>query len=794
MHHRHPSIIPLAALAAAVAFAAAPAPTSQPKRELEPLTGIPQGTMQPLGDKNAGINLGTTGLDLPGTRAGGGKTMTIAILGDLSPADDPPRQKYLQRATDELNLLRPELVLTVGNLLPGLTRSGTRYAADVALTRGILDTLKMPWYPCPGDLDVSTGLRPSDLAGTLDTRFEAAYQKLLAPLYYSVDATDPDGGGGIHAIVLDTEEKSAPSENANSLSQAQLSWLAKDLDHTFEANRAQWVILAMHRPLWRMNPASTNWPEVQNLLTRFNSRPRASVEGMGAAGSELRGPRVVALFAGSQRAYSQDPPHDGLRFYVLGPTAASPKSAMTSSEALRQVMLVKFDSTGIAGAIGDTGEVHPALLQLTGGDRSALLPEDTVTLAERTTLDAIASWNEQTLGIDGIVDERGEPLGRRLTFHAANPLTEPVDIQLRLAAGGWEFSTPPFQRRLSGRTPGGQDARVAYEFSLRRVKAGTDLPVVEALVHWTDGRGRIHEMIHSRAVTVSPSVALPVADKPVEIDAPDGWTPAGNATAWISPAAPSRAGEPANSDPAIDMAADTDHLLLRVHVHDPVPSYWPSMNLDPQFGGIASDAVSIAWTRPDNQQVQRIWILPFAPPPKAAPPAVATRGASAPARGPATRGPQPATSSAPAPAPPAIDLWTNTGIGESQTPLQKLAPNSGIQAAFLKESAGYTVTFRLPRKLICEEIPAPPPPPPPPISIIPQIPIPFVTPETKPAVVIAPRVAAKASLNITVHNNDETTITWTKSWAREDAGLAAWARVELMQSPPSPRPDKIPAP
>ena len=67
------------------------------------------------------------------------------------------------------------------------------------------------------------------------------------------------------------------------------------------------MIVLMHRPLWRQtqkeNPA--NWDSVHSLLNNFNHRPIVTVEGFGTAGTEARGPRVVVVFAGSERAYSR---------------------------------------------------------------------------------------------------------------------------------------------------------------------------------------------------------------------------------------------------------------------------------------------------------------------------------------------------------------------------------------------------------------------------------------------------------------------------------------------------------
>jgi hypothetical protein len=279
-----------------------------------------------------------------------------------------------------------------------------------------------------------------------------------------------------------------------------------------------------------------------------------------------------------------------------------------------------------------------------------------------------------------------------------------VDVQLRMPAGGnWDFATPPLQRRLA------KGDKTAYEFSLRRIKAGFDRPVVEAVVHWTDPRGRHHEIVLPRAISVSPAVEIAV-EKNVPLDGKEGWTgvPAGNVVAWdVRPEAPQKA------DPQIALRADEERLLIRVRVEDAAKSYWPDMRLDPRWGGIASDAVSISFAR--GQGVDRVWVLPFA------------------AGGP--------------------EIWANQGLGEKQAPLTRLPVDSAVQAIAQADDQGYVLTMALPRAMVFPDAAA----------------------QSQPA----PR-ATTALINVSVHDNDEGAMTWTKSWANEEAGPAAWARVTLL--------------
>jgi hypothetical protein len=724
----------LAALAAN-GPSSSPAPGAAPV--LQPFTDLPAPQTRPNGTGNrARVHPGTEGLALRAPAATAGRT-SVAILGDLAPGDAGAREKYVRMAVAELNLLRPDAVLTVGNLVPGLTRNGARYVSETQHARALLDELKMPWFPCAGETDVVSGTRLA--AG--DRRMEGLYQRYVGPLYFSVDIGGADGAGGgggggrgIHAIVLDSEEGVGAG---NALSEAQLRWLEADLNRTFDSGRAQDVVVLLHRPLWREAGAGGNWQKVHELLVKFNQRPIAVVEG---SGIEVRGPRVLAVLAGSRRAYDQEPAVDGIRYYVVGPTAAAVRPGESAAEAPRHFTLLKVEAGG---------ELHMALVEL--GDAAAvdaqtIVADDVIGASERAVIDAIAAWDGANLNVEGVVDIRGEPLpapAPALRLYANNPFAEALDIQLRLAPGGWELMNPPFQRHLTAAGTAG--ARASCDLALRRVRAGEDRPVVEVVVRWPDARGRVHELVLPRPIAVVPEVTLAVADKAIVPEDAEGWAaaPVGVATAW-SP----REDVPRKSNPTLALRADRERLYMRVHVADDMPGYWPALQLDPTWGGLASDAVSVAWEGADKQ-VRRIWVLPYAPLPGAA------------AAG-------------------AAEIWSNTGLGDQQTALSPADAKWGLHATVAREAGGYTVTFVLPRQVVCEELP----PPPPPESLLPGGLLPLTEAP-------ATRLAATARLNVAVQDNDETARTWTKSWTREEAGPEAWARVLLIQAMPAPE-DRTP--
>lgn len=551
--------------------------------------------------RRGSINMGTAGLELPGATVNARGGETLAILGDLSPTNEFS-EKYLAAASDELNLLRPDAVFTVGNLVPGLSRSGQTYASETGEVRSVLDRLKMPWYPCAGANDVVSGTRDSS-----DRRFEGLYQKYFGPLYYSANV------GSVHAIVLDSEEGTG---KGNQISDTQLAWLKADLNKTFESRRARWVVVMVHRPLWREESAGSNWGQVHAMLVDFNRRPIVSVEGVDAGGGDNGdGPRVSGVYAGSTQAYSQEPTRDGIHYTVLGPTAA--RSTVDASEAIRGFTLLRFSAS----------DVQPSVVKLAGRmdaqSGGAIAGEDVITARERAIIDAMQTIPVEKLGTVGVLQQTGGAL----TLHAENPLEVPLDLEIRLASAKnyssdlerenvnpfaesldapWEMTSPHMIRHLA---PG---SRQEWNLGFSNNTGSKEIPPpqLEFVLHWSDPRGRMHTVVLKRKIPVAYTAEIPLI--PGTVDAKTAFagdhTISGGMYTWTL-----RGDEPHEKSPEWDMAADDEHLFIRIRVTDATPNYSPDIHPNAAFGGLPSDALCIRWPDAASNREKQLWVLPFAP-------------------------------------------------------------------------------------------------------------------------------------------------------------------------------------
>ncbi len=582
------------------------------KPEIPPLPELPP--LSPLKVRSGGalMNAGTAGrvLRAPDIK----NSTTFAILADRTGGTDAGL-KYLRTAIDELNLLEPEFVMTVGDLVQGYTRDPAEYIRQVVEYRGITDRLKMPWYPCAGNHDVISGLRNPD-----DRRFEELYQNYFGPLYYSLDY------GDIHLVVLYTDEQ---RRSEPELSEQQITWLSADLNRAFNNGTTRHVFVFMHKPAWRYE--KSNWDKVHKLLVDFNSRPIVAVEGMSGRAATVQ-PRVEAVFAGHLHSYIQEPVRDGIPYYVLSVTGAGIDQAKTAGQ-FNQYLLVKVTQAGAEFAIVEPGSVYA---------------KDYVTKKDRDVLDRIYRIDDATMGISGVLDEPvarpivtinpggilpapAQPAPAPLELKLKNPLDVPLTVNVRMAgvvsvgasgdaleqeaASSEDRHDSSWQLNMARRTftlaPGEtQSAPLTITWPMspgQKAPGEVAWPQVDLVVTYQDSKGRSVPTILHRRVPVVPQVTVPVINT---APAEHAWKNAYHAR--THPLAPNTYDQ-VDLSPDVYLLADRNTLWLKIHVADLVRAYYPDFS-EPHY--LPSDAVAFSFMpagETSSQKMTRIVVLPFAP-------------------------------------------------------------------------------------------------------------------------------------------------------------------------------------
>ncbi|HUW81267.1 MAG TPA: sugar-binding protein [Phycisphaerae bacterium] len=177
-------------------------------------------------------------------------------------------------AVEQVNRVKPDLVMSVGDLIEGYTDDEAKLLAQWKEFDALTQKLDAPFFYCPGNHDVT-----DDKPREVYTRLHGVNGRT----YYSFDYR------GCHFIVLDS---TAFEVQLTDLVNAQLEWLAKDLA---AAKDARHVFMFFHHPIYD----NEVWPRIRKLLD---------------AGK-------TTIFTGHWHGLSYDL-EDGVPFYVLSATAA----------------------------------------------------------------------------------------------------------------------------------------------------------------------------------------------------------------------------------------------------------------------------------------------------------------------------------------------------------------------------------------------------------------------------------------------------------------------------------------
>lgn len=230
-------------------------------------------------------------LQLPRSREG----FHFLIFGDRTggPAEGV---NILRQAVVEANMLDPDLVMTVGDLVEGYNTLEP-WLKQMEEFRSIMDGLKMAWFPVAGNHDIYWR-GPDAPAG----HHEVNYEKHFGPLWYCF-VHKKTGFLVLYTDEGDREknEKGTSKPVLNQMSQEQLNWLSSSLR---ELKSCRQVFVFLHHPRWvdKWYPGS-EWQKVHQRLTQAGN--------------------VKAVFAGHVHRLRYDGRQDGIEYYCLAATGAN---------------------------------------------------------------------------------------------------------------------------------------------------------------------------------------------------------------------------------------------------------------------------------------------------------------------------------------------------------------------------------------------------------------------------------------------------------------------------------------
>jgi predicted phosphodiesterase len=159
------------------------------------------------------------------------------------------REGIFEAAIDKLNLLQPEFVMSVGDLIEGGTEDLSEIDREWKEFNGFVNRLKMPFFYVPGNHDISNNVMYEEW----NKRFGRSYYHFV---YRNV-----------LFLCLNTED---PPRTKMSAEQA--AYVKKALD----ANKnVRWTLVFMHKPMWTYEE-DTGWGAIDTLL---QGRPYTVIAG-----------------------------------------------------------------------------------------------------------------------------------------------------------------------------------------------------------------------------------------------------------------------------------------------------------------------------------------------------------------------------------------------------------------------------------------------------------------------------------------------------------------------------------
>ena len=167
--------------------------------------------------------------------------------------------RVLAQAVGEVNLIRPDLVMTVGDLVQGYNET-PKWLEQAAEFKGVMARLACPWFPVVGNHDIYWRGQGPAPKGEHEADFEAHF----GPLWYAFRhksawfiALYSDEGNPA------TGEKNFDKPECQRISDEQFAWLQ---DVLARAAGAAHVFVFLHHPRWLTARYGDDWERVHAAL------------------------------------------------------------------------------------------------------------------------------------------------------------------------------------------------------------------------------------------------------------------------------------------------------------------------------------------------------------------------------------------------------------------------------------------------------------------------------------------------------------------------------------------------
>lgn len=204
-------------------------------------------------------------------------TFRFAIVTDRTGG---ARAGVFERAVEQLNIMQPEFIVSVGDLIEGYNEKSAKMEAQWDEFNGFINKLEMPFFYVAGNHDIANKL------------MDAHWQKQFGRAYYHFIYKN------VLFLALNTEDP--PGKKLGGIGKEQIAFA----EQVLAANPdVRWTIVLLHRPLW-ITPQvdQTGWLEVEAALNG----------------------RRYTVFAGHEHRYKKFI-RNGQNYYMLATTGGGSK-------------------------------------------------------------------------------------------------------------------------------------------------------------------------------------------------------------------------------------------------------------------------------------------------------------------------------------------------------------------------------------------------------------------------------------------------------------------------------------
>lgn len=217
----------------------------------------------------------------------------FAIVSDRTGGHRP---KIFSQAIQQLNLLQPEFVMSVGDLIEGYSEKPEKIEPEWKEFQSYVGKLQMPFFYVPGNHDITNAYQEQ----LYREKFRAPYYHFLYRnvLFLCMSSEDPP--------------KHKKEEDPR-ISKGQIEYMRNAVA---ENSSARWIFVFLHKPLWiETDPQKSGWLDFESVVKGKN----------------------YTVFAGHVHRY-QKFLRQGMKYYMLATTGGGSK--------LRGPIYGEFDHIG----------------------------------------------------------------------------------------------------------------------------------------------------------------------------------------------------------------------------------------------------------------------------------------------------------------------------------------------------------------------------------------------------------------------------------------------------------------